>query len=165
MAEHARKIGIWAGAFIFSPYLGPFLSGILSTHTTWRNTQWLNAAMIGLGAILIAFLCDETSYDTEMAESNPGGPASSMSGFVAHVKLLTGITGYKQHHTGAGRTWIDLCIMVSRPQFVALCCKCHFSLSVLKRLKFVNIADSFLYAYFYVGNWTQLYLDSISSTA
>lgn len=126
MAEHARKIGIWAGAFIFSPYLGPFLSGILSTHTTWRNTQWLNAAMIGLGAILIAFFCDETSYDTEMAGSNPGGPASGRSGFVAHVKLLTGITGYKQRHTGAGRAWIDLCIMVSRPQFLVLCCKLHY---------------------------------------
>lgn len=126
MAEHARKIGIWAGAFIFSPYLGPFLSGILSTHTTWRNTQWLNTAMIGLGAILIAFLCDETSYDTQMPRNDPCGPTFGMNRFVSHVKLLTGITGYKQRYTGAGRTWKDMCIIVSRPQFLALCCKRHY---------------------------------------
>jgi MFS family permease len=114
-AEHARKIGIWAGTFIFSPYAGPFLSGIIVNFRSWRVSSWVNTAL------LVAVLGDETFYDHEKAAHGHDQTSTDDSKWLTHFKKLVGITGYKAHHHGVGRTVKDLGIMVSRPHFLALC--------------------------------------------
>jgi len=54
--EHARKIGIWAWAFVISPYLGPFLSAIISNYKPWRTSFWIDFLIVGLALAFVTFL-------------------------------------------------------------------------------------------------------------
>jgi len=54
--EHARKIGIWAWAFVISPYLGPFLSAIISNYKPWRTDFWIDFLFIGLALTFVTLL-------------------------------------------------------------------------------------------------------------
>src|SRR5205085_11742040 len=54
--EHARKIGIWAWAFVISPYLGPFLSAIISNYKPWRTSFWIDFMIVGLALVFVTFL-------------------------------------------------------------------------------------------------------------
>jgi MFS family permease len=54
--EHARKIGIWAWAFVISPYLGPFLSAIISNYKPWRTSFWIDFLIVGLALTFVTFL-------------------------------------------------------------------------------------------------------------
>jgi hypothetical protein len=63
--EHARKIGIWAWAFVISPYLGPFLSAIISNYKPWRTSFWIDFLIVGLAVVFVTFLGDETLSNSE----------------------------------------------------------------------------------------------------
>jgi MFS family permease len=121
-AEHARKIGIWAGTFIFSPYLGPFLSGIINNYCGWRVSTWVCVAIQGIGVILVILLADETYYDTGTSKRYTADVASGKSKWRIQCEKLVGVTGYQAHYKGVGKTMTALLIMVLRPHFVALCC-------------------------------------------
>jgi len=54
--EHARKIGIWAWAFVIAPYLGPFLSAIISNYKPWRTSFWIDFMIVGLALFFVTFL-------------------------------------------------------------------------------------------------------------
>lgn len=74
--EHARKIGIWAWAFVISPYLGPFLSAIISNFKPWRTSFWIDFLIVGLALTFVTFLGDETLYDrdnTDIQTPKPQG--------------------------------------------------------------------------------------------
>ncbi|KAJ9502160.1 hypothetical protein H2202_002224 [Exophiala xenobiotica] len=119
--EHARKIGIWAGTFIFSPYLGPFLSGIINNYCGWRVSTWVCVAMQGVGVILVILLADETYYDSGTSKRYTADVASGKSKWRIQCEKLVGVTGYQAHYKGVGKTMTALLIMVLRPHFVALC--------------------------------------------
>ena len=61
--QEARKIGVWTGVFLASPFFGPLFGYFITAKTNeWRPTYWMT---FGLGcAILIAVLlfADETWY-------------------------------------------------------------------------------------------------------
>jgi len=117
--EHARKIGIWASAFIISPYLGSFLAAIISNYKSWRIAFWIDFTIIGLALILVTFLGDETMYDRDAVDKQPSKPKGWLN---YRVKILTGIYGYQCH----GRTTVwqstkDLFFLLTRPYFLCLC--------------------------------------------
>jgi len=117
--EHARKIGIWASAFIISPYLGSFLAAIISNYKSWRIAFWIDFTIIGLALILVTFLGDETMYDRDAIDKQPSKPKGWLN---YRVKILTGIYGYQGH----GRTTVwqstkDLFFLLTRPYFLCLC--------------------------------------------
>jgi len=61
--EHPRKINIWSGGVILSPYLGPFTAAFIIWHLSWRWAYWIYAILNGIGLLLILGLADETFYD------------------------------------------------------------------------------------------------------
>jgi MFS family permease len=111
--ERARKIGIWAATFIFSPYLGPFLSGIMVEYTTWQNSLWLNTGLIGLGLILVTLFGAETAHRKDPV-------VDRSTGIVGRVCELVGVSGYRSYHGGVKRVAHDMALLVTRPHFLCL---------------------------------------------
>jgi len=117
--EHARKIGIWASAFIISPYLGYFLSSIISTYKSWRTTFWIDFMIIGLALAFVTFFGEETMYNRDsLDEQLPKSTA-----FLTHkVQLLSGLYGAKC----TGRKTVfqsakELFFLLTRPYLLCLC--------------------------------------------
>jgi MFS family permease len=50
--EHPRKINIWSGGVILSPYLGPLTAAFIIWHTTWRWAYGIYAILNGVGLLL-----------------------------------------------------------------------------------------------------------------
>ncbi|KAJ5921131.1 hypothetical protein N7466_009457 [Penicillium verhagenii] len=74
--EHARKINIWSGFIILSPYMGPLLGAFIVNTQIWQWTFGLYAIETGLCLIAIILFVDETYYDrkTSRPELVPHGP-------------------------------------------------------------------------------------------
>ncbi|KAK7700336.1 hypothetical protein SLS57_012122 [Botryosphaeria dothidea] len=69
-------------AYMGSLMVGPIISGSMALHVGWRSFWWLNAGMLGLGCVLVAFLYPESKYPRPHADSLPPGkdsPAASTS--------------------------------------------------------------------------------------
>ncbi|KAL1638620.1 hypothetical protein SLS58_008738 [Diplodia intermedia] len=49
-------------AYMGSLMVGPIISGSMALHAGWRSFWWLNAGLLGLGCVLVAFLYPETKY-------------------------------------------------------------------------------------------------------
>ncbi|KAF2163170.1 hypothetical protein M409DRAFT_57831 [Zasmidium cellare ATCC 36951] len=60
--ERPRKINIWSGGVILSPYLGPFTAAFVIWKLSWRWAYWIYSILNGVGLGLI-LLIDETHYD------------------------------------------------------------------------------------------------------
>lgn len=67
--EHPRKINIWAGGVIVSPYLGPLTAAFVTWHTTWRWAYGIYAILNGVGLLLILSFGDETFYDRSLPQA------------------------------------------------------------------------------------------------
>ncbi|KAK7206002.1 MFS transporter [Myxozyma melibiosi] len=61
--EHARKINIWSGFYILSPYLGPFAGGFIVNVNSWQWVFGMVAIVTGLAFGLILLVGDETYYN------------------------------------------------------------------------------------------------------
>ena len=118
--EYARKIGIWVGAFIISPYLGAFLSTIISNYNSWRLSFWINFMIVGLAFTLVTILGEETIYDRENLDKQPPKPIGLLN---YRVQMLTGIYGAKcKGRTTVWQSIRDLFYLLTRPYFLCLCC-------------------------------------------
>jgi MFS family permease len=74
--EHARKINIWSGFIILSPYMGPLLGSFIVNTQIWQWAFGVYAIETGLCLIAIILFVDETYYDrkTVQPELVPNGP-------------------------------------------------------------------------------------------
>jgi len=118
--EHTRKIGIWAWAFVISPYLGPFLSAIISNFKPWRTSFWIDFLIVGLALTFVTFLGDETLYDRDNMEIQPPKPQGWLN---YKVKTLTGIYGAKcKGRVTVWQSTKDLLFLLTRPYFLFICC-------------------------------------------
>jgi MFS family permease len=121
--EHARKIGIWIWAVVFSPYIGPFLSSLIAEYTDWRVSVWVLFGFFGLANILVVFFAEETIYDRKFADKQP---PRSENYFVDRFQSLIGIRGWKA--TNRRSAWLefkDLGHLVTRPYFLGVLCMLH----------------------------------------
>lgn len=88
--EHARKINIWAGFVILSPYFGPCFTAFLLTKLEWEWGFWLLTIMTGICLISIVLFVDETYYNRRILASERPVRRS-------RVKRLIGIEQWKSH--------------------------------------------------------------------
>ncbi|KAK5120793.1 hypothetical protein LTR85_005859 [Meristemomyces frigidus] len=65
--ENPRKINIWSGAIILSPYLGPFTAAFVIWKLSWRWCFWIYTILNAVGLVLIVLLVDETYYNRAIA--------------------------------------------------------------------------------------------------
>jgi len=82
--EHPRKINIWAGFVILSPYFGPLFTAFILNTTKWNWGFGLLTIMTGLCLIAIILFADETFYHRHIPLSERPVPKS-------RVKRLLGI--------------------------------------------------------------------------
>jgi MFS family permease len=74
--EHVRKIGLWAGFFLLSPYCGPLFGNFIINGTgSWRAVFWLVFGICCLDLVLIVLFGDESWYrrDIPYSEHPPRG--------------------------------------------------------------------------------------------
>ncbi|KAL8831348.1 MAG: hypothetical protein Q9170_005341 [Blastenia crenularia] len=64
--EHPRKINIWSGFIILSPYLGPFSTSFIVWKSTWRWAFYLLTMVSALCWLLILAVADETYYNRQI---------------------------------------------------------------------------------------------------
>jgi MFS family permease len=140
--EHARKIGIWAWAFVISPYLGPFLSAIIANFQPWQTSFWIDFMIIGMALCFVTFLGDETLCDRDNVDKQPAKPTGWLN---YRIQILSGVYGY--HCKGRTTVWQstkDLFFLLSRPYFLCICSP--FPLLAC-------LISSLLYDDVYVGCW------------
>lgn len=61
--EQARKINIWSGSIILSPYLGPMFAAFITNTQVWQWAFGLYSIETGLCLIAIILFVEETYYD------------------------------------------------------------------------------------------------------
>jgi len=66
--EQPRKINIWSGFIIASPYLGPFMASFVVWRLSWRWVYWIYAILNYIGFILMLLFVDETYYDRRLPQ-------------------------------------------------------------------------------------------------
>ncbi|CAO1605759.1 hypothetical protein XANCAGTX0491_009265 [Xanthoria calcicola] len=89
--EHPRKINIWSGFIILSPYLGPFSASFIVWKSTWRWAFYLLAMVSALSWLLIVALADETYYDRHI-------PMDQQPKRKSRLSRLVGIEQWKSRH-------------------------------------------------------------------
>ncbi|KAF8293646.1 MFS general substrate transporter [Clavulina sp. PMI_390] len=106
--EHARMINFWAGCFVLSPYLGPFVAGFITSNTTWRWAFGSYSIFTGLCTIATALWVEETYYNRRR-RYNPEKPLPD-SYYGNHWTRLVGIPQWRTR-----RERITLKEAVARP--------------------------------------------------
>ena len=74
--EHPRKINIWSGAVIISPYIGPLFAAFIINKKPWPDAFWVYVAFTGLAWVLVLLLTDETIYSRTLATDRQPVPKS-----------------------------------------------------------------------------------------
>ncbi|KAF9892637.1 hypothetical protein FE257_001039 [Aspergillus nanangensis] len=74
--EQARKINIWSGFIVLSPYLGPLLAAFIINTQKWQWAFGVYSIETGLCLIAIILFVDETYYDRKTSQPDlvPNGP-------------------------------------------------------------------------------------------
>jgi MFS family permease len=121
LIEHARKIGIWAATFIISPYAGPFLAGIVVTYRSWRVAQWVNAALLGFGLILVSLFGEETYWDPAKSDNHSANLSPNESWLIVRLKSLTGFSRSRAQDGDVLQSIYGLGFLFCRPHWLALC--------------------------------------------
>ncbi|TAQ88665.1 hypothetical protein B7494_g3034 [Chlorociboria aeruginascens] len=86
--EHPRKINIWAGFVILSPYVGPLFTAFILSATKWNWGFGLLTILTGLCLLAIVFFADETYYNRKIPVTQRPVPQS-------RIKRLFGIEQWK----------------------------------------------------------------------
>lgn len=60
--ERGTAIGWFLSGTLIGPAMGPFIGGIIVTFRSWRVIFWLQAALGGVGLLLVLFLFPETIH-------------------------------------------------------------------------------------------------------
>ena len=90
--EHARKIGLWAGLFLLSPYCGPLFGNFIITGTgSWRDVFWLVFAICSFDLVLIVLFLDESWYRRDILVTEQPSHGS-------RILLLVGIWQMHVHN-------------------------------------------------------------------
>ena len=76
--EHPRKINIWAGSTIVSPYIGPLIAAFIVNKMPWNNAFWVNTGLTALGLLLVLTFMDETIYNRRIPPSKQVSPKSRL---------------------------------------------------------------------------------------
>ncbi|KAF2721797.1 MFS general substrate transporter [Polychaeton citri CBS 116435] len=92
--EHPRKINIWSGGVILSPYLGPLTAAFITWRTTWRWAYWVYTMLNGVGIILIVLLGEESYF----ARDAPPNKRRSWN------SRLLRLVGFEKHTTASALT-------------------------------------------------------------
>jgi len=90
--EHPRKINIWSGAIIVSPYLGPLIAAFIINVMPWPNVYWVNTGYSALCWILVVALMDETIYNRSLPRDQQPVPKSRWL-------RLVGIEQWRSRHS------------------------------------------------------------------
>ncbi|KAJ5888676.1 hypothetical protein N7495_008717 [Penicillium taxi] len=90
--EHARKINIWSGLIVISPYMGPLLAAFITDTQIWQWAFGVYAIETGLCLIAIILFMDETYYDRKT-----GQPELVTSG--PRWQRMIGIQQYRTNYT------------------------------------------------------------------
>lgn len=86
--EHARKIGMWAGFFLLSPYAGPmFANFIINGTDSWRPVFWLVFAICCFNLALIVLFCDESWYRRDIAQADQPSRGKRLSRLVGYWQI------------------------------------------------------------------------------
>ena len=73
-----RKINIWSGGIIVSPYLGPLITAFIVDKEAWPNAFWVNTGLSALCWLLVIGLLDETIYNRSLARDLQPAPRSRL---------------------------------------------------------------------------------------
>ena len=73
-----RKINIWSGGIISSPYLGPLITAFMINKEPWPNAFWVNTGLSALCLLLVVGLMDETIYNRILARDRQPVPKSRL---------------------------------------------------------------------------------------
>lgn len=108
--EHARKINIWSGAILLSPFMGPLLAAFIVNTQIWQWAFGIYAIETGLCLITIILFVDETYYDRKTAQPDlvPNGP---------RWQRMLGIQQFRSGYAGA----VEGCdfLVTPNPKFYA----------------------------------------------
>ncbi|KAI7194669.1 MFS general substrate transporter [Hortaea werneckii] len=88
--EIPRKINIWSGFIIASPYLGPFMASFVVWGLTWRWVYWIYAILNYVGLLLIMLFADETLFDRRL-------PANQQPAWRSRPLRLAGVERHGTH--------------------------------------------------------------------
>jgi len=89
-----RKINIWAGFVILSPYLGPLFTAFILTATSWNWGFWLLTLLTAVCFLLITFFGEETFYNRHITTSQQP----------AHKSRWARLVGVEQWHSRQQRS-------------------------------------------------------------
>lgn len=89
--EHPRKINIWSGAIIASPYLGPLITAFIIFYKTWPVAFWVNTGLSALCLVLVVGLVDETIYNRNIPIAEQPVPKS-------RLLRLVGVEQWRSRH-------------------------------------------------------------------
>lgn len=90
--EHPRKINIWSGAIIVSPYLGPLIAAFIIYKKPWADAFWVNTGLSALSWLLIIFFMDETIYNRSLPRDQQPVPKS-------RLLRLVGVEQWRSRHS------------------------------------------------------------------
>ena len=86
-----RKINIWSGAIIVSPYLGPLCAAFIINKLPWPNAFWMNTGLTALCWVLVVALMDETIYNRNIPRDQQPVPRS-------RLLRLIGVEQWRSRH-------------------------------------------------------------------
>ncbi|KAI9711328.1 MAG: hypothetical protein M1820_002315 [Bogoriella megaspora] len=90
--EHPRKINLWSGPIIASPYLGPLISAFIVHYKPWPDAFWVFTAISALAFVLVLFFAEETIYNRNIPPSKQPIPRS-------HLRRILGIEQWQSRHS------------------------------------------------------------------
>lgn len=87
--EHARKINIWDGFVILSPYLGPFVTALVISRVIWRWGFWIFTILTGVCLFGIIVFGEETFYNRKIPRDQQPERGSRLAQLVGIAQWRT----------------------------------------------------------------------------
>jgi MFS family permease len=108
--EHVRKINIWSGFIVVSPYLGPLFAAFIINTQRWQWAFGVYAIETGLCLIAIMLWVDETYYRRDSQDADILFSGSKW-------KRMLGIQQWQTGYLGNSLTdsFMRLWIVASKP--------------------------------------------------
>jgi len=113
--EHARKINIWSGFIILSPYFGPMFTAFIINTQKWQWAFGLYSIMTGVCLIMIMLFADETYYDRRISMDQQPSRGS-------HISRMLGIAQWrsrKQRNTIGQAVQRPIIVLSKLPTFLS----------------------------------------------